>query len=117
MAYNEKLADRVREALQYLYRIEEKKMFRGQTFMVNNKMCISVSGEKLMCRFDPLLQEIVAEQRGFEPMIMKGKQYKGFCYVNSSGFSSKKDFNYWVNLCLEFNDKAKAAKKKKPAKS
>jgi len=116
MAYNERLADSVRETLQYLPRVEEKKMFRGLTFMVNDKMCISVSGDRLMCRFDPALQETVAERPGFEPMIMKGRVYKGFCYVNEHGFKSKKNFDYWISLCLGFNDKAKSAKKKKPVK-
>lgn len=111
MPYNEQLADRVREKLQHLPKVEEKKMFRGLTFMVNGKMCISVSGDKLMCRFDPALQEIVAERPGFEPMQMKGRSYKGFCYVSKYGFTSAKDFNYWVKLCLDFNDKAKASKK------
>ena len=111
MAYNEKLADRIRESLQTMKQVEEKKMFRGLTFMVNGKMCISVSGERLMCRFDPALQDIVAEKRGFEPMIMKGKKYTGFCYVNEYGFKSKKHFDYWIQLCIDFNDRAKASRK------
>jgi len=113
MAYNEKLADRLREALSDLKKVEEKKMFRGVTFMVNGKMCISVSGENLMCRFDPLLQEEVMGKRGVEPMIMKNRQYKGYAYVTPEGFKSKKDLEYWVKLCLDFNQKAKASKKKK----
>ena len=36
-------------------------MFSGLTFMVNGKMCVNVIGENLMCRFDPKLQEEVAE--------------------------------------------------------
>jgi TfoX/Sxy family transcriptional regulator of competence genes len=53
MAYDEKLADRVREALMDVPKVEEKKMFRGITFMVDDKMCISVSGDELMLRLDP----------------------------------------------------------------
>ena len=113
MAYNEKLADRVRDAFKHLPMVEEKKMFRGITFMVNDKMCVSVSGNRLMCRFNPLLQEQVAEKPGYEPMIMKEKEYKGFCYVNETGIKSKKNFDYWISLCLEFNEKAKSSKKKK----
>jgi TfoX/Sxy family transcriptional regulator of competence genes len=113
MAYNEKLADRVREALSDLPDVEEKKMFRGVTFMVNGKMCISVSGENLMCRFDPAMQEEILKKHGVEPMIMKNREYKGYVYVTSEGFKSKKDFDYWINLCLSFNKKAKAAKKRK----
>lgn len=113
MAYNEKLADRIREALVDIPRVEEKKMFRGVTFMVNGKMCVCVSGDEMMCRFDPELQETVAEKNGFRAMIMKGRQYKGYGYIGQEGIKSRKDFNYWINLCLEFNSKAKASNKKK----
>lgn len=57
--------------------IEEKKIFRGLTFMVNGKMCISASGEHLMCRFDPALHLEMSEKRGFETMVMKGRNIKG----------------------------------------
>jgi TfoX/Sxy family transcriptional regulator of competence genes len=115
MSYDVTLADKIREYLvQFSHlKIEEKEMFRGLTFMVNDKMCVSVSGENLMCRFDPQLHEEVAEKKGFQPMIMKGKELKGYCYVEPVGFASKKDFEYWVNLCLDFNARAKSPKKKK----
>lgn len=115
MAYDIKLADRIREYLVQFpkLKIEEKEMFRGITFMINEKMCVCVSGENLMCRFDPAMQEEVAERNGFLPMIMKGKEYKGYCYVDAEGFKRKADFEYWVNLCLTFNEKAKASKKRK----
>lgn len=116
MAYNEKLAERIREALQHLPKVEQKKMFRGVTFMVDGKICVSVSGDELMCRFDPALQETVAEKKGFRTMIMKGREYKGYGYISEEGIKSKKDFDYWVGLCLEFNKRAKASKKKKKEK-
>jgi hypothetical protein len=102
MAYDTKLADRIRSYLVTFPKltIQEK------------KMCISVIGENLMCRFDPDLQEEVAEKNGFQPMIMKGKEYKGYCYIHPAGFASEKDFEYWINLCLEFNERAKSSKKK-----
>ena len=87
-------------------------MFGGLAFMINSKMCINVSGENLMCRFDPDKHDMITEKKGFEPMIMRGKEYKGYCYVTPMGFASKKDFNFWINLCLAFNAKAKSSKKK-----
>ncbi len=111
MAYNDKLADRIRAALAHLPDVEEKKMFRGVTFMVDGKMCVSVSGNEIMCRFDSALQETVAEKKGFRTMIMKGREYKGYGYISEEGIKSKKDFDYWVNLCLEFNSRAKASKR------
>ena len=116
MAYDEQLADRIREALANLPKVEEKKMFRGLTFMVNGKMCVSVSGDEMMCRFDPALQDKVAEKKGFRTMIMKGRVYNGYGYISPDGIKSKKDFDYWINLCLELNSKAKASKKKKKIK-
>lgn len=65
MAYDTKLTNRIRAYLLEFPRlkVEEKKMFRGLTFMVNGKTCVSVSGDNLMCRFDPDLQEAVFEKR------------------------------------------------------
>ena len=112
MPYNEKLADRIRVALQHLPKVEEKKMFRGVTFMINDKMCLSVSGDEMMCRFDPALHETIAEKNGFRTMIMKGREYKGYGYVSEEGIKLKKDFDYWIGLALDFNKRAKASMKK-----
>ena len=114
MAYNTKLSDKLRESLAKFpdLKIEEKEMFSGLAFIINNKMCINVSGENLMCRFDPEMDDEVAEKKGYEPMIMKGKKLAGYCYVTPVGFALKKDFDFWVNLCLVFNPKAKSSKKK-----
>ncbi len=114
MAYNILLSDRVREYLSAKtnQNITEKKMFRGLAFLVNDKMCVNVSGENLMCRFDPDLTAKIASRKGYLPMIMKGKEYKGYCYVEPGGFKNKKDFEYWINLCLDFNEKAKSTKKR-----
>ena len=113
MAYNEKLAQRVREALAHIPKVEEKKMFRGITFMINGKMCVSVSGDELMCRFDPVLHDKLIEKNGCREMMRNGRSMKGFIYVNELGIKAKKDFDYWIKLCLDFNAKAKASKKKK----
>ena len=88
-------------------------MFSGLAFMVNDKMCVNVSGDHLMCRFDPAIKETVAGKRGYLPVIMKGKEMAGYCYVEPAGFKTKKDFEYWINICLDFNEKAKSSKKKK----
>lgn len=111
MPYDEKLADRIREALTGQRKIEEKKMFRGMCFMVNGKMCVCVSADDMMCRVDPELYESLMERNGVRPMIHNGKTMKGFVYVSQDVIKSKKDFDYWIELSLEFNKKAKASKK------
>ena len=112
MAYNEKLAGKVRTALAHISKVEEKKMFRGITFMVDGKMCISVSNNELMCRIDPDLYAAVVNKKGCRPVIMGGREYKGYVYVNEEGIKTKRDFDYWIGLSLEFNKKAKASKRK-----
>ncbi len=115
MAYSIKLADRIRTYLEGIpkLKVEEKPMFSGLAFLVNGKMCVNVSHENLMCRFDPEQEHEVAEQVGFQPMIMKGKQLRGYCYVSEEGYKSKANFEYWLTLCLDFNKKARASKTKK----
>jgi len=57
MAYSEKLAKRIRERLAALPNIEEKEMMGGLTFMYNDKMCVGIIKDELMCRIDPDLHE------------------------------------------------------------
>ncbi|MGN6638674.1 MAG: TfoX/Sxy family protein [Mucilaginibacter sp.] len=111
MAYDEKLADRVREALMNIPKVEEKKMFRGVTFMVDDKMCISVSGNELMLRLDPELTEQLVEESGTRPMVHGGKHMKGFIYISPERFQHQKDFDHWVKLALDYNPIAKSSKK------
>ena len=114
MAYDAELADRVRTYLEAHTKlpITEKEMFSGLAFLVDDKMCVNISGENLMCRFDPALEDTIAEQRGFQPMIMKGKALKGYCYVMPDGFRNKKDFEWWLQQCLAYNPIAKPSRKK-----
>ncbi|MBS1625856.1 MAG: TfoX/Sxy family protein [Bacteroidetes bacterium] len=116
MAYDHDLADRVREALVDVPHVTEKEMFTGIAFMVNGKMCINVSHDSLMCRIDPALTDELLEREYTSPM-MKGKTpMKGYVYVSPEGFRTKKKFDYWVRLCLEFNPLAKSSKEKKRKK-
>ncbi len=115
MAYDTNLADKVRALLAEVpdLDIEEKEMFAVLNFMVNGKTCVCVSGENLMLRFDPALQEELFERPGYETMLMKGKTYKGYCYITPEGFKNRKDFEYFINLCLDYNKVSNKSKKKK----
>jgi len=112
MAFNEKLANRIREAISDHPNVEEKLMFGGVCFMVNGKMCIGVVADDMMCRIDPAIEEIALEKKGCRPMDFTGRPMKGYVYVDEDGMKSKRDFDYWVKLCLDFNPKANAKKKK-----
>jgi TfoX/Sxy family transcriptional regulator of competence genes len=111
MAYNDKLASRVREALASKRKVKEKKMMGGLTFMVNDKMCIGILQEDLMLRIDPGIYEIVLEKHGCREMNFTGRPMKGFVFVSEDGYKTKKDFDYWINLALDYNKKAKASRK------
>jgi TfoX/Sxy family transcriptional regulator of competence genes len=114
MAYNEKLADRTREIIAEAHKnVEEKKMFGGLCFMVNDKMCIGVEQERLMVRLDPAIYEEVITKEGCKPMDFTGKVMKGYVFVDIDALTTRKKLEYWVKLALEFNKKAKASKKKK----
>ncbi len=110
MAANEKLVERVREILRDVKHVKEKKMFSGITFMINNKMCISVGPDRLMLRTDPALD--LGENPVCKPVIMKEKEMKGYVYVSEEVLRTKKELSYWVQLALAFNPKAKSSKKR-----
>ena len=116
MAYDEKLADRIRETIAHLPKVEEKHMFGGVCFMVNGKMCVGVVKDDMMCRIDPAMDEVVMEKHGCRPMDFTGRPMKGYIFISDEGMKSKKDFEYWIGLALDFNKKAKAAPKRKSKK-
>ena len=114
MAYNEKLADRTREIISQTHKItEEKKMFGGLCFMVNDKMCVGVESERMMVRFNPAVYEEVMEMEGCKPMDFTGKIMKGYVFVDADVLNTKKKLEFWVKLALDYNAIAKASKKKK----
>jgi hypothetical protein len=112
MAYDQRLADRIREKLCNLSNILEKEMMGGLVFMYNNKMCIGIIKDEMMCRINPDLHETAVEKTGCRTMDFTGRPMKGYVLVDETGMRSEKDFEYWIGLCLEFNGKARASKKK-----
>ena len=116
MAYNEKLANRIRQALAHLPAVEEKKMFGKIAFMVNNKMCLTAGADRIMCRIDPDIHEKAVSKKGCRTVMMGGREYKGYVHVDEDSLQTKADFNYWVTLALDFNKKAKTSNKKQQQK-
>jgi len=112
MAYDEKLANRIRARLAGLPNIEEKKMMGGLTFMYNGKMCVGIIKDELMCRIDPAIHEMAVTKPGCRTMDFTARPMSGYVLVDQSGMKSEADFEYWIGLALEFNKRAKASKKK-----
>ncbi|HET7152438.1 MAG TPA: TfoX/Sxy family protein [Candidatus Kapabacteria bacterium] len=113
MAYDRVLADRIRERFAGLPNVEEKEMMGGLTFMYNGKMCVGVIRNELMCRIDPDFHNEAIKKPGCRTMDFTKRPMRGYVMIDDEGMGSKKDFDYWIGLALEFNKKAKASKKRK----
>lgn len=114
MAFNEYLAERVRNSLkENKTGFDEKKMFGGMAFMVDDKMCIGIINNDLMVRIDPEKQNEYLKDKGCRIMDFTKRPMKGYLYVDPEGVDMDEDLDKWVKRCLEFNPKAKASKKKK----
>lgn len=112
MAYNEILANRIRESLQHIQDVVEKEMMGGLTFMVNGKMCVGIIQDEMMCRIAPELHESSIEKPGCRTMDFTKKPMKGYVMIDEQGMKKKSDFNYWISLSLSYNSIAKASPKK-----
>lgn len=113
MPYNVKLANNVRELIALTHKnVEEKTMFGGLCFMVNDKMCVGVEKERLMVRLDPLVYDEAMEKEGCKPMDFTGRIMKGYVFVDADVLTTKKKLDYWVQQALEYNKVVKAIKKK-----
>ncbi len=113
MAYNEKLAARVRESLAELPKVDEKEKMGGLVFMLEDKFCVKVHNDDLLCRIDPAVYEGALEQKGCREWIYKDKPMKGWVMVGAEGTKNKKNLDYWMQLVTSFNVNAKSSKKKK----
>lgn len=112
MAYDEFLSDRV----QRVFREKNvpsiaKKMFGGVCFLVDDKMCAGILKSDLMVRIDPEKNEQELRKPGARPMDFSGKSMKGFIMVEPVHVDMDEDLEYWIDLAVEFNPKAKASKK------
>lgn len=113
MAYDEHLADRIRTELnRKSIGFEEKKMMGGLTFMVDDKMCMGIVKDELMTRVDPELHQSLLDKKGARTMDFTKRVMKGYLFIEPIGIETDNQLEYWMNLCLDFNPKAKSSKKK-----
>ncbi|MCG8427286.1 MAG: TfoX/Sxy family protein [Chromatiales bacterium] len=102
MAYDEGLAERLREQFQDRHDVEEKKMFGGLCFMVSQHMCCGIVGETLMARVGPDSYEACLQKAYTSEMDFTGKAMKGMVYVAPEGIASDTDLAWWVDTCIAF---------------
>jgi TfoX/Sxy family transcriptional regulator of competence genes len=102
MAYDEKLADRIRRALGPDDDIEERKMFGGLAFLRGGRMFVGITGDDLMVRVGPERYEESLAKPHVRPMDFTGRPMKGYVYVAPAGRRTDASLRSWVTLGARF---------------
>ncbi len=96
MAYDETVAQRLREAFKNHSGVTERRMFGGLTFLLNGHMCCGVVQGEVMVRVGPDAYQQALAQPGARKMDFTGRPMKGLVYVASEGFESDQSLRDWV---------------------
>lgn len=103
MAYDEDLANRVRELLAPQKGVDEKKMFGGLAFLINGNMAVAVSGRGgLMVRVPPAETDKLMAREHVEPMVMAGRETRGWLRVAAAGVTTKRQLQSWVTRGTDY---------------
>lgn len=102
MAYDEALADRVRELLSARSGVSEREMFGGIAFMVGGNMAVGVTGEELMVRLDPADAEKALTEHGVRVFDMTGRPMKGWILVSPDRTSDEAVLAEWVDAGADY---------------
>ena len=101
MAYDEGLAERIREVFAGRRDVVEKKMFGGIAFMVRGNMCCGVIKDSLMARVGPVHYVAALKRPYAHELNFTGRPMKGFVYVDQEGLPDDADLLAWGALCGE----------------
>jgi TfoX/Sxy family transcriptional regulator of competence genes len=97
MAYDEDLADRIRELVGRERGLTEKKMFGGLAFLIGGNMAIAASGQGgILVRVDPDDSDKLVSTTKAKPMVMRGKQMQGWLRVAAPDVREKRQLAKWV---------------------
>ncbi len=102
MAYDERLAARLRQLFLPRRDIEEKKMFGGLAFLCGGHMCCGVVRDRLMLRVGPDAYAETLRRPHVKPMDFTGRPSKGMIYVEPEGVESDAALREWVDRALRF---------------
>jgi TfoX/Sxy family transcriptional regulator of competence genes len=99
VAYDEDLADRMRDLLAGTGRLTEQKMFGGLAFLIGGHMAIGASGQGgALVRVDPEQSDKIVATTKAQPMEMRGRQMQGWLRVDSDDLRTKRQLEKWVKL-------------------
>jgi len=97
VAYDEELAERIREFVAGMPGLTEKKMFGGLAFLVGGNMAVAASGQGgLLVRVDPEESERLVSTTGARPMEMRGREMAGWLRVDADDVRTKSRLAKWV---------------------
>ena len=103
MAYDERLAERVRDALADQPGVTERKMFGGLGFMVDGAMAVAAaSAGSLMVRVDPAGSAALVAEDGVAPMVMRGRELAGWLLVEPDAIEGDAQLRRWVDLGVAY---------------
>jgi hypothetical protein len=103
VAYDTELADRIRELVAAERGVEEKPMFGGLAFLINGNMSVAASGKGgLMVRVPPDETEKLLQREHVEPMVMAGRETRGWLRVSVDGVKTKRQLSAWVGRGLDY---------------
>ncbi len=102
MAYDERLAERIRRALGRRSDITEKKMFGGLAFLSEGRMCCGVTGTDLVVRVRADEVPRIVKQRHVRPMDFTGRPLRGFVFVAPGGYTTAAELKEWIDRGLRF---------------
>jgi hypothetical protein len=103
MAYDEDLAERVREVVASAAIFSEKKMFGGLAFLVRGHMAVAASGQGgLLLRCDPAETDALAQQPDVGRFVMRGREMTGWLRVDPAAVESDADLRRWVGFGLAY---------------
>ncbi|AQT80076.1 RNA methyltransferase [Mycolicibacterium litorale] len=99
MAYDEELANRLRELLAAEKGLDEKPMFGGLAFLINGNMAVAASRQGgLMVRVPPEDTAGLLGRDHVEPMIMAGRETRGWIRISAGGLRTGRQLQRWVAL-------------------
>lgn len=103
MAYNEDLADRIRELVETERGLTEKKMFGGVAFLIAGHLAISASGQGgALVRVDPAESDRIVDTSSAEVAIMRGRPMTGWLRVADADLGTKRQLTKWVQLGVAY---------------
>ncbi len=102
MAYDEALANRIREALARETGVDEIKMMGGLCFMIGGHMALGIVGEELMIRVGPDGYEHALARGHTREKDFTGRSMKGFVFVEPAGIRTKRSLGSWVAPAAAF---------------